>query len=447
MLAHSFMQAGSGAAGMTEQRHVQIKVPVMARVEGEGALDISIRGQQIESLTLGIYEPPRLFEKFLEGREYHEVPDMVARICGICPVAYQMSAAQALERVFSCDPGDAIRRWRRLFYCGEWIQSHALHIHLLAAPDFLGFNSVIEMGRHYPDEVRRGLELQALGNEIIALLGGRSVHPVGACVGGFHRLPGAAASAGLLASLQAARQHACDLVEWTATLDLPDDRQAFCSVALVHPHEYAMNEGRICSDRGLDIPIEDFEHHFREFQVPYSTALHASLNDGPYLVGPLARINLGYDRLPAAVRAVIEATGITFPSSNMFHSIVARAIEILFAVEEAIAILESPPSTDRPAAAIEPRSGTGFGCTEAPRGILWHRYSVDDGGHIRAARIVPPTSQNQPRIEQDLKASLEAYGLDRDEAELRLHAEKVIRNYDPCISCATHFLRLNVTRE
>jgi coenzyme F420-reducing hydrogenase alpha subunit len=415
-------------------------------VEGEGALDISIRGQQIEALTLGIYEPPRLFEKFLQGREYHEVPDMVARICGICPVAYQMSAVQALEQVFCCDPGDAIRRWRRLFYCGEWIQSHALHIHLLAAPDFLGFNSVIEMGRRYPDEVRRGLELQGLGNEMIALLGGRSVHPVGACVGGFHRLPATAAIAGMLGSLQAARRLARELVEWTAGLDLPDDQQEFCSVALVHPHEYAMNEGRICSDQGLDIPVEDFELHFREFQVPYSTALHASLNDSPYLVGPLARLNLGYDRLPEGVRSVVEATGIAFPSKNMFHSIVARAVEILFAVEEAIAILESPPSTDRPAAGFELRSGTGFGCTEAPRGILWHRYTTDDSGHIRAARIVPPTSQNQQRIEQDLKLSLEAYGLDRDEADLRLHAEKVIRNYDPCISCATHFLRLNVTR-
>ncbi len=431
---------------MSEQRHVQIRVPVLARIEGEGALDISIQGQRIESLQLSIYEPPRLFEKFLQGREYHEVPDMVARICGICPVAYQMSAVQALEQAFGCDPGEAMRRWRRLFYCGEWIQSHALHIHLLAAPDFLGFNSVIEMAQRFPDEVRRGLQLQAVGNEIIALLGGRSVHPVGVCAGGFHHLPDAEAVAGLLASLHSVREQAVALVGWTAGLDLPDDRQTFCSVALVHADEYAMYQGRICSDQGLDIPIEEYEQHFSEFQVPYSTALHASLHGKPYLVGPLARLNLSYERLPAPVREVAAAAGITFPSSNMFHSIVARAIEILFAVDEAIAILEAPPAGEPAAVDISPRAGTGFGCTEAPRGLLWHRYGVDDAGQILDARIVPPTSQNQPRMEQDLRTSLEAYGLQHEEAELRLHAEKVIRNYDPCISCATHFLRLNVSR-
>ncbi len=431
---------------MTESRQIKISVPVLTRVEGEGALELAIRNQAIETLQLRIYEPPRLFEKFLEGRSYREVPDLVARICGICPVAYQMSAVQALEGIFDFTPGTGLHRWRRLFYCGEWLQSHALHIHLLAAPDFLGFNSVTEMARDYPGEVRRGLGLQALGNDLIALLGGRSVHPVGARVGGFHRLPDDSDIAALLPRLRAAREQARALVQWTAALDLPDDEQDFCSVSLRHPDEYPLNGGRIVSSDGLDIAIAEYEQHFEEFQAPYSTALHASLDGKPYLVGPLARLNLNSDRLPGSVRQVMADSGIRFPSRNMFHSIVARAIEILFAVEEALAILDNPPtvvgSDDEP----PPRAGTGYGCTEAPRGLLWHRYETDGHGDIVTARIVPPTSQNQGRIEQDLARSLQTFGLDRDEAALRLHAEKVIRNYDPCISCATHFLRLRVRR-
>lgn len=431
---------------MTESRHVDIKVPVLARVEGEGALDIQVRDARIETLRLSIYEPPRLFEKFLEGRSYQDVPDMVARICGICPVAYQMSAVQALEQAFGCEVDAPVQRWRRLFYCGEWIQSHALHVHLLAAPDFLGFGSVTEMAEVYPGEVRRGLKLQALGNQIIALLGGRSVHPVGARVGGFHRLPDSAAVGRLRAALEAALPDARALVAWTAGLELADDPQTFTSVALAHPDEYAMNSGRIVSSGGLDIAIEDYEQHFSEFQVPYSTALHASLDGAPYLVGPLARMNLNYQRLPASVREVVEATGIRFPSDNMFHSIVARAAEILFAIEETLAILAGASGAGAPGVPVAPRAGVGFGATEAPRGLLWHRYGVDGAGHVTAARIVPPTSQNQPRMEQDLRQSLEAFGLHRPQAELRLQAEKVVRNYDPCISCATHFLRLNIER-
>jgi len=430
---------------MTEQE-LRIKVPVLARVEGEGALDLSIRDCAIESLQLRIYEPPRLFEKFLEDRSYRELPDMVARICGICPVAYQMSAVQALEQLFGVDPGPHIRAWRRLFYCGEWIQSHSLHIHLLAAPDFLGFNSVTEMASCFPAEVRRGLRLQALGNDIIALLGGRSVHPVGARVGGFHYLPDNKEIINLKDKLYASYDDALALLAWTAGLELPDDRQVFCSVALQHPHSYPMNEGRIRSSAGLDIAAPEYEQHFTEFQVPHSTALHASLHGQPYLVGPLARLNLNRQSLPPAVLQPLEQTGIALPSGNMFHSIVARAAEILFAVTEAIRILEASPDTDPAWVAVEPRAGTGFGCTEAPRGLLWHRYETDRKGHIRRARIVPPTSQNQARMEQDLKASLEAFGLQRAAAALRLRAETVIRNYDPCISCATHFLRLNLQR-
>jgi sulfhydrogenase subunit alpha len=426
------------------ERETRITVPVLARVEGEGALTLQVRDQKIERLELRIYEPPRLFEKFLEGRDYHEVPDLVARICGICPVAYQMSAVHALEQAFGVDAGARVRDLRRLFYCGEWIQSHSLHIHLLAAPDFLGFDSAPAMARRFPEEIRRGLRLQALGNDIIRLLGARSVHPVGARVGGFYRMPRPAEAQALRERLVAAQEDARALVRWTAGLELASDDQEFTSVALRHADEYPMNEGRIVSSEGLDIPDKDYERHFREFQVPWSTALHSLLHERPYLVGPLARLNLNHDRLPDPVRDLLQDIGIGFPSRNMFHSIVARAIEIYCALLEAIRLLAMDSGAACAAARIEPRAGTGFGCTEAPRGLLWHRYTTDAQGRIVSARIVPPTSQNQARIEADLRASLESHGLARPPVELRRRAEMVIRNYDPCISCATHFLRLRV---
>jgi sulfhydrogenase subunit alpha len=432
---------------MTERKVIRINVPALARVEGEGALGLVIRDGTIQDLQLRIYEPPRYFEKFLEGRDYTEVCDIVARICGICPVAYQMSAVQALEGIVGFEEPDWLQALRRIMYCGEWIQSHSLHIHMLAAPDFLGFNSITEMTSKYGDEVRRGLMLQGLGNDLIKLLGARSVHPIGVKVGGLYRLPGTQERELLRERLIAALPEAEALLRWTASLSLPGDEQDFVSVALRHTTDYPMNGGRLVSSDGLDIAIEEFEQHFEERQVPHSTALHALLHGHPYLVGPLARLNLNMDRLPPILRGILDETGIQFPSRNMFHSIIARAAEIWLAIFEAIRLLERDIDTQQACPTPAPRAGTGFGCSEAPRGILWHRYAMNERGQISEARIVPPTSQNQSRIEQDLHNALTRFGLSQAEDAIRLHAEMVIRNYDPCISCATHFLKLDLERD
>jgi coenzyme F420-reducing hydrogenase alpha subunit len=444
---------------VSERREVTINVPLLTRVEGEGALELQIKDGAITALQLRIFEPPRLFEKFLEGRSYDEVLDIVARICGICPVAYQMSASHAIESIFKVNVGPSapwLHEMRRLFYTGEWLESHALHIHLLAAPDFLGFNSAIEMAAKYPEEVRRGLRLQALGNRILRTLGGRSVHPVGVRIGGFYHAPSSEQMNELLQECRALLPEAEALVRWVGALSLPDTEQQFISVALHHPDEYPFNEGRIIASDGLDIAISDYHDYFRECHVAHSTALHAHYfpggvaggNEGvPYLVGPLARLNLNFAQLPQAVRDNLATTGITFPSRNMFHSALARAVELHFALLEAIRVLEGYEPRDTPYVEVTPQAGVGFGCTEAPRGILWHRYELDSEGKVVSATITPPTSQNQARIEEDLKATLEAHGLDASDDALRLLGEQVIRNYDPCISCATHFLKLDVSRD
>ncbi|MGM0812708.1 Ni/Fe hydrogenase subunit alpha [Thioalkalivibrio sp.] len=431
---------------MTENRDIRIEVPVLARVEGEGALELSASEGRIDTLRLRIFEPPRYFEKFLEGRAPQEVLDIVARICGICPVAYQMTAVQALEQAFGVQASSHVMHLRRLMYCGEWLQSHALHVHLLALPDFLGFDNAIAMAGKHPDAVRRGLRLQRLGNDLIRLFGGRSVHPVGMRMGGFHRGPDPERAAAVLRELRSAMADAEALVAFTASLPLPDDEQEFVSVALRHDSEYAMYAGRIVSDRGLDLPVKDYLDHFRESHVPHSTALYAHLDGEPYLVGPLARLNLNHDRLSPPVRSALEATGLSLPSRNMFHSLIARAVEIHEVVSEAIRLLEAYRPEEPAHVPTTVQAGVGCGATEAPRGLLWHRYETDAAGRVLSARIVPPTAQNQARIEDDLKCSLEAFGLHNDDDALRLRGETVIRNYDPCISCATHFLKVRVQR-
>lgn len=420
-----------------------ITVGSLARVEGEGALHLTVENGQVTDLRLEIFEPPRFFEAFLRGREAAEVPDLVARICGICPVAYQMSAVHALERALGVAVDPRLRALRRLYYCGEWLESHALHVHLLAAPDFLGCESVVDLAARERAAVERGLRLKQVGNAIIRALGGRSVHPVGACVGGFTRVPPPSELGDLRRQLDRARDDAVACVRWVAGFDLPDRRADFECVALRHPHEYPMNEGRLVSSRGLDGAPEEFETLIREEQVLHSTALHARIvGRGHYLVGPLARLNLNLDRLPPMVAAVARDSG-TWPSGNIFSSIVARAVEMLFAVDEAARLIDVYEPPERPAAPWAPRAGRGVAITEAPRGILYHAYEVDADGRIRTARIVPPTSQNQAQIEAELR-ELAPSLLERDRSEATRLCEMLIRSYDPCISCATHFLRLEI---
>lgn len=433
---------------MTDQRKVSIRVPVLARVEGEGALHIDVCQGQIQDLKLKIFEPPRLFEKFLEGRSYQELPDTVARICGICPVAYQMNAVHAIESIFACEPGPWVRQMRRLIYCGEWLESHALHVHLLALPDYFGCSSVTELAKLQPAAVKRGLRLQGIGNKIIRMLGGRSVHPVGVRIGGFYKAPDESQIEVLLAEVRQLLPEATDLMHWLAEIDLAARApgQVFTSVAMRHDSEYPLNAGRLLSDQGLDIAIDEFDQHFVEHHIPHSTALHCLLHDEPYLVGPLARLNLNRDLLPLAVQAQMTGIQFTLPSNNMFDSALARAVEMLFCLHEAEAILEHYQRPASPYADYTVKAGVGYGCTEAPRGTLWHRYELDDEGRVLSARLVPPTSQNQARIEADLRCSLQDIGLEQSDAALRLHAEMVVRNYDPCISCSTHFLDLRIQR-
>jgi coenzyme F420-reducing hydrogenase alpha subunit len=424
-----------------------IKVDTLARVEGEGALTVKIKHGAVKYVQLRIFEPPRFFEAFLRGRTYQDAPDITARICGICPVAYQMSAVHALEAALGIKVEGPLRDLRRLLYCGEWIESHALHIYMLHAPDFLGYADAIRMAADHPDIVQRGLQLKKVGNAIVHLLGGREVHPINVRVGGFYKIPPKEAWTELVEQLKWAREAALATVHWTAQLPFPDFERDYEFVALRHPAEYPFNEGRLVSNQGLDIAVRDFERDFAEEHVPYTTALHSVLKArGNYLVGPLARYNLNFDKLSPLAQAAAREVGLGPSCRNPFQSIIVRSIETLYACDEALRILANYAAPERPAVEMAVRAGTGHGCSEAPRGILYHRYTIDAAGVIQDAKIVPPTAQNQKTIEQDLWHLIPAR-LHLPKDQLTWQCEQAIRNYDPCISCATHFLQMKVEEE
>jgi coenzyme F420-reducing hydrogenase alpha subunit len=423
-----------------------IKVNYLARVEGEGSFKVVVRDGVVERAELSIFEPPRFFEALLRGRAFSEAPDITARICGICPVAYQMSSVHAMEQALGVQVAGPLRDLRRLLYCGEWIESHTLHVYMLHAPDFLGYDGAISMARDHGEAVRRGLELKKAGNEILTLLGGREIHPINVRVGGFYRVPTRRELQPLAERLKRAREAALETVRWVAGFDFPDCERDHELVALSHPDEYPFNEGRIVSNRGLDIAADEYDQHFEESHVERSTALHSRLRErGAYLVGPLARYSLNFERLSPLARQAAREAGLGSACANPYRSIIVRAVEVLYACDEALRIIDAYEPPDRPCVQVEPRAGVGCAATEAPRGLLYHRYRLEEDGSIAEARIVPPTSQNQASIEADL-ASCVGDWLDLPAETLRLRCEQTVRNYDPCISCSTHFLSLEVDR-
>jgi coenzyme F420-reducing hydrogenase alpha subunit len=424
-----------------------IKVDALARVEGEGALYVRIKNDVIEDVKFRIFEPPRFFEALLQGRLFSDAPDITARICGICPIAYMLGASQAMEDALGVTVDGPLRDLRRLIYCGEWIESHVLHAYLLHAPDFLGYEDAIRLSRQHPGVVEKALQLKKLGNQILEVIGGRAVHPVNLRVGGFYRAPRKAEIRALLEPLQWAVEASLDTVKLVAGFDFPDYRYDYTCVSLRHPDEYPITEGRLVSNRGLDIAIREFPEYVVEQHVAHSNALHGRLQGSDtYLVGPIARYNNNYERLSDLAKQAAGEAGLGPVCDNPFQSIVVRAVETLYACEEALRLAQAYEEPDAPCVALNPQAGEGHGCTEAPRGICYHRYRLEEEGRILEVTIVPPTSQNQLQIERDLRGVVEK-NLDLPEDQLKWRCEQTIRNYDPCISCATHFLRLTLERE
>jgi len=422
-----------------------LSVGTLTRVEGEGALHITLKDGALESVQLNIYEPPRFFEAFLRGRAFTEPPDLTARVCGICPVAYQISACNAIEEACGVQVDEDLIALRRLLYCGEWINSHALHIYLLHAPDFLGYDDIVGMARDHVEVVERGLALKKAGNQLMEFVGGRAIHPVNVRLGGFYSVPTRLEFRSIAEQLRRALDNALATLEWVSGFEFPDLELKHEFLALTASGRYPIENGVIARSAGPPFPVADFTGHVTESQVPYSTALHATLDGGRYLTGPLARFSLNSSALsPIAAQAAANA-GLSYECRNPFRSIIVRAVEVVFAIEEALRIIDDYRRPSRPFVDVPARAGVGHGVSEAPRGLLYHRYQIDKDGLVSAATIIPPTSQNQAAIEADLARAV-ADNLSLEDAELTTLCERVIRSYDPCISCSAHFLTLTVQR-
>ena len=422
-----------------------IDIAGLTRVEGEGSLRLKVRDGVVEQAQLQIFEAPRYFERLVVGRTPDEVIDIVARICGICPVAYQMTAVHAFEHGLGISIDPAVRVLRRLLYCGEWIESHALHVYLLHLPDFLGYASALELAHDRRATVEAGLSLKKAGNQIVALIGGRAIHPVSVRVGGFSRSFRRSEIRALREPLTAALEVALQTVDLVAPLDTPRFERRGPLVALRHPTEYPMNEGRIVSSDGLDLAAPAWRDEFSEQQVGWSNALQSRDHaDRPYLLGPMARISLSGDQLHPTAAMALARTGLAGEIAvNPYRSIVARAIELVDATAEALDLIEAYEPPADPGVPWRPGPASAAWATEAPRGLIFHAYELDQEGLVRQAQIVPPTSQNQAAIEADLAAFAPSV-LDLPHEETTLRIEQLIRSYDPCISCATHFLDLSV---
>ncbi|MFJ2766762.1 Ni/Fe hydrogenase subunit alpha [Streptomyces sp. NPDC087300] len=446
---------------MTHRGSRVLHVGSLSRVEGEGALHLSVHDGTVTEARLRIYEPPRFFEAFLRGRAYTEPPDITARVCGICPVAYQMSACAAIEDACGVTVDPALRELRRLLYCGEWIESQTLHIYLLHAPDFLGCDSAIDLARTARAHVERGLRLKQAGNAVLDLLGGRAIHPVNVRIGGFHRTPTPRELKPLERQLTRALDDAWRTVEWVSGFDFPDAETDADLFALAAPGTYAIETGTptvLRTDGGTPnaFPLHAFLDHVREEHLPHSTALHSTLDGRRHLTGSLARFAISGRWLPRTAAEAARAAGLGDPHEgavcrNPYRSILVRAVEVVYAVDEALRIIAEYEPPRWPYAEVPAVAGTGHGATEAPRGLLYHRYVLAADGTVTDACLVPPTAQNQGAIEDDLRRTAQ-HAMTQNtmtqngaaDDELTLLCERAIRNHDPCISCSTHFLDLTI---
>lgn len=414
----------------------------LTRVEGEGRLLVKIDRGVVEDVFLNIFEPPRFFESILRGRKYSSVMDITARICGICPIAYQISSVQAIESIFGCEVSKEVEDLRRLLYYGEWIQSHVLHVFFLHLPDFLGVDSIFDINKTNPEIVKDVLKLKGFAGKIVEIIGGRVSHPVNIKVCGFHKAPKKEELWSLSSEIDHVYDTAVKLLDFVAKLDFPNyEIDGFLFVSLIDGDNYPILKGDIYSSDGLVVSKDEFLDYFQEYEVPYSNAKFCKRKDGKhYIVGPMARFNNNFELFKVETKDLAKKYNLTPPVKNPFKSIIIRMLEVVDCLQRTKEKIEGYNLKD-PSSEYKVKAGKGCGVSEAPRGILWHTYTVDEDGLVQHANIVPPTSQNQSAMESDVKRVFMKRKDEEVEKSLT-KAERLIRNYDPCISCATHFLKV-----
>ncbi len=418
---------------MSHQEHIDIDY--LARVEGETAISIKL-GEQ-PAIELKIFEPPRLFEGFLVGRRYDEVGDIVSRICGICPVSHMTTAILAIEKAMDINVSEQTRILRKIMSISQIVASHLIHLYMLAMPDYYGYGGIMEMLPHFGKEINRLMKMKEVMNDLTTLIGGRALHPVTYMPGGFTRIPPIKDFNAILGKLREIKIEAEMVVEDISGLKLPDFSIDAEYVALDKEGEYAINEGRIVSSSGLDIPVEKYKDYFQEYQVNYAMAKQSVIKGrNSFMVGALARLHIKFNKLQEETRVLAKKIGFKLPNNNPFYNNLAQALEIFDGILCCLRLIESNSFKDEEIK-VEVRAGEGGAVTEAPRGLLYHWYKVDRKGVIEKANIVTPTAHNFLNIEKNLK-KLVKENIPKKRDEIRLLCEELVRAYDPCFSCSVH---------
>lgn len=418
----------------------EITVEHVARIEGHGNITVSVEDGAVTDIRMDIVEPARFFESMVVGRRFDEAPLITSRICGICSPNHALTSIKALEAALGVEVSERTTVMRKLLVYGSYLQNHATHLYLFAAPDFVGLPSVFPLAETHPEIVQRALRIKKLGNELTALVGGRPVHPITAVVGGFTSEPDPRKLEGFREMLLEAVADARATIELFASFGYPDFRTEGDMLALVAADDYAIYGGRIASlDEGWRRPVEEYRDVIRETVLGHSNAKHSTVDGRTFMVGALPRVDLSGDLLVAPAREALAAVGVSIPSRNTFHNNLCQAIELVDAAARCAGYIEQLLEMGGSSEVVSFRikAGSGAGATEAPRGTLYHGYSMDDDGIITAGDVITPTAQNLANLEADMRAFAPTVA-DRPRDEFVLAIEQLVRAYDPCLSCSVH---------
>ncbi|MCL5292337.1 MAG: Ni/Fe hydrogenase subunit alpha [Actinobacteria bacterium] len=428
-------------SGRSGEQRKRIDVGYFARTEGEGGIHAVISDHKLESFALDIWEPPRFFEGFLVGRFYYEAPELTSRVCGICPVSHHETATKAVEKAIGLKVDENTTKMRRLIAWTQIVASHIIHLYMLALPDYVGYDGLIEMLPDFPDEVQRFLRMKTAVNAITDAIGGRALHTMSSIVGGFTRPTSKKRLKKLAEELKKVKDDAAETVRLFGRLPTPQFEIESTYVSLLGDGDYPVNAGMLGSSDGLRISENDYRQHFREWQVPTANTKYTGLDGkNPVRVGAISRVNLNYDLLSPDAKSIAQEIGYSVPTRNPIHNNLAQAIEIVGGIDGCLELIDEVDPESIGVARHEVKAGEGGGITEAPRGSLYHWYRVNGEGIIEAADIVTPTAHNAFNLEKDLRELLVEIA-EREVDEITLECEKLVRAYDPCFSCSVHIVK------
>jgi len=423
--------------------HHTFEIKNLTKVEARAKLSIKLEDNEVKEANLEITEASRYFEAMLRGRKYNEAASLTQRICGICSVAHTIASLKSIEDALKIQPSEKTIDLRKLLLIGGHLHSHVVHLYFLALPDYLGFESILEMSSKRHEEVHRALRLEKISTDIIRLIGGRPIHPVAAEIGRFTDVPTKEKFETILNKFKEMKGDAKKTVELFMSFKTPDFQNGTRQYALKKQGDYPLYDGKICTTDGIEFEPKDYKKYLTEYMKKYSTAINARFNGERLMVGSLARLNLNYKNLSDDAKKMLNSSGIKLPNYSPYMNNLAQAIEIVHFVDKGIEITENLLSSglQKEQIKIKPKEGIGITAIEAPRGVLYHHYKLDKNGVIQYANIITPTEQNLDSIENDIKKIFPTLShLPKEKITLEL--EKLIRAYDPCISCPTHFLEV-----